>query len=166
MQNIKHSSKATNVTVQQAVVMCATGVAVSKVIANNTMVRLQQRIAQVQALRSAKNTARKQHAKQQAYMLQVQQLATQYGVEAPSFAPQVAANARANSATIAPSRELVSVAGVGYKPCKAVHALCATLPANATRKEQMQLCIDNGINRATASTQVGIYRKAANQAAE
>lgn len=136
-------------------------VAVNPNIANNAMVRLMQRVAQVQALRASKNAARKQHAQQQAYMLQVQQLAAQYGMPAPNFGAQVSAYARANSETIAPSNTSVVVQGVAYKPCKAVHALCATLPATATRAEQLQLCKDNGINAATASTQVGIYRKAA-----
>lgn len=135
-------------------------VAVNPNIANNAIVRLVQRVAQVQALRAAKNAARKQHAQQQAYMLQVQQLAAEYGMPAPNFGAQVSAYARANSETIAPSNTSVTVMGIAYKPCKAVHALCATLPATATRKEQMQLCTDNGINSATASTQIGIYRKA------
>lgn len=140
-------------------------VAVNPNVANNAIVRLAQRVAAVQAVRSAKNAARKQHAAQHAYMLQVQQLAAQYGLPVPSFAPQVSAFARANSETIAPSATMVVVNGVAYKPCKAVHALCATLPANATRKQQMQLCTDHKINGATASTQVAIYRKAAAQAA-
>jgi hypothetical protein len=134
--------------------------------ASNAAARNAQRIATVQQLRASKNAARKQVANQQAFMLQVAQLSVQYGVPAPSFAPVVARNARANSATIAPSATTVSVQGVAYKPCKAVHALCATLPATATRKEQMQLCTDNGINRATASTQVAIYRKAAAQSVQ
>lgn len=137
----------------------------ARVVANNAIVRNAQRIAHVQALRAAKNNARKQAAAQQAYMLQVQQLAATYGMPVPSFTPQVARNARANSATVAPSSSTVTVNGVAYKPCKAVHALCELLGANATRAEQLQICKDNGINAATASTQVGIYRKAAAAAA-
>lgn len=133
-------------------------------IANNQVVRMQQRIAQVQAVRAAKNNARVQQRNQQAYLLAVQQLAAQYGVTAP--VQTVALNARANSATVAPSTALVSVQGVQYKPCAAVHALCATLPATATRAQMLQLCKDNGINAATASTQVGIYRKQQAQAAK
>lgn len=143
----------------------ATNVA-NRNVSNNAIVRLMQRVAAVQALRAVKNAARKQVAAQQAYQLQVQQLAAQYGLPAPSFAPQVSAFARANSETIAPSNTTIVVDGVTYKPCKAVHALCATLPADATRAQQMQLCTDNGINRATASTQVAIYRKAAAQAVQ
>lgn len=135
-------------------------------VANNAIVRLQQRVAAVQAVRAAKNAARKQVAMQQAYQLQVQQLAAQYGLPVPSFTPQVARNARANSATVAPSSATVTVGGVAYKPCKAVHALCELLGANATRAQQLQICKDNGINAATASTQVGIYRKAAAAAAQ
>lgn len=133
--------------------------------ASNAAARNAARIAAVQQLRASKNAVRAAATKQQAYMLAVQQLSAQYGVPVPSFAPVVARNARANSATVAPSATTVSVNGVAYKPCKAVHALCATLPANATRTQQLQLCKDNGINAATASTQVGIYRKAAATAA-
>lgn len=127
----------------------------------NAILRLAQRVANVQAMRAAKNAVRAAAAKQQAYQLGVAQLAAQYGLPAPSFAPQVSAYARANSETITPSNTTVVVQGTPYKPCKAVHALCATLPADATRAQQLQLCTDNGINSATASTQVGIYRKAA-----
>lgn len=134
--------------------------------ATNAIARNATRIALVQQLRASKNAARRAAANQQAYMVQVQALSVHYGLPVPSFAPQVARNARANSATVAPSATTVTVQGVAYKPCKAVHALCATLPANATRAQQMQLCTDNGINRATASTQVAIYRKAAAQAVQ
>lgn len=135
-------------------------------VTKNATSRNAARIAAVLAQRAAKNEVRRAAATQHAYMLAVKQLSVQYGQPAPSFAPVVARNARANSATIAPSATSVSVGGVSYKPCKAVHALCATLPATATRTEQLQLCKDNGINAATASTQVGIYRKAAATAAK
>jgi hypothetical protein len=134
--------------------------------ASNAAARNAQRIATLLAARAAKNAVRRAAANQQAFMVQVAQLSAQYGVPAPSFAPVVARNARANSATVAPSATTVTVQGVAYKPCKAVHALCATLPATATRAQQMQLCTDNGINRATASTQVAIYRKAAAQSVQ
>lgn len=136
------------------------------IISRNAATRTHARAVALLAVRSVRNAARTAAKQQQAYMVAVQQLAVQYGVQAPSFAPAVAANARANSATVSPSTESIVVQGVAYKPCKAVHALCATLPADATRKQQMELCMDNGINRATASTQVGIYRKAAADAAE
>lgn len=132
---------------------------------SNAAKRVHARAIALLAVRAARNAARAAVKQQQAYRLAVQQLAEQYGVQAPSFAPAVAANARANSATITPSRELVSVGGTMYKPCKAVHALCETIP-NGTRAEMLQLCKDNGINAATASTQVGIYRKAAQAAKE
>jgi hypothetical protein len=135
----------------------------------NAVTRMQQRIAKVQQLRASKNEVRRVAAAQQAFMLAVQQQAATYGI-APQqvqamFAPQVARTARANSATVAPSTELITVRGVQYKPCKAVHALCATLPATATRAEMLQLCYDNGINRSTAATQVGLYRAAVAKAA-
>lgn len=135
-------------------------------IVKNAAARTHVRAIALLAVRAARNAQRADARKQQAYMAKAAQLAVEFGMPAPKFGPVVAADARANSATVSPSRELVNVKGVDYKPCKAVHALCETLPATATRKEMLQLCRDNGINAATASTQVGIYRKAANQAAE
>ena len=128
-------------------------------IATNASNRVHVRALALMQVRAQRNAARVAVKQQVAFQAQVAQLAAQYGLPAPSFSPAVAANARANSATVTPSRELVSVNGVAYKPCKAVHALCEQLP-NGTRAEMMQLCKDNGINAATASTQVGIYRKA------
>lgn len=154
------AANATNVVAQQVIAAQATYPVVT-----NAQRRVRNRAVALLAVRAARNAKRAQQRNQQAYMLQVAQLAVQYGVQAPQFGAVVAANARANSATVAPSRELVVVNGVGYKPCKAVHALCALLPADATRAQQLEICKDNGINAATASTQVGIYRKAAAAAA-
>jgi hypothetical protein len=135
----------------------------------NTATRMQARIAAVLQQREAKNVVRREKVAQQAFMAGVEQLAAQYGVDPSALmrAQQVAAaaTARANSATIAPSRELVHVGGEALKPCKAVHALCATIP-DATRAEMLELCYDNGINRATAQTQVGKFRAAAKAKAE
>lgn len=134
-----------------------------KVRNNNTVVRMQQRIAAVQQLRAGKNAARKQVAAQQAFMLGVQQLAAQYGVN-PAQLLQVN-HARANSATHKPSAPVVHVTGTGaLNPCKAVHALCAGMP-NATRAQMVQAATDAGINPNTAKTQVGLYRAAAAKAA-
>jgi hypothetical protein len=135
-------------------------------VANNAIVRMVQRIAAVQALRASKNAARKQVANQQAFMLQMQQLAAQYGVN-PAQLLQVG-NARANSATHKPSAPVVHTATGAHNPCKAVHELCATMPG-ATRAQMVQACTDAGINPNTAKTQVGVYRakaKAAQQAAQ
>jgi hypothetical protein len=163
MQKAKHvvqATVATNATVVSGAATLLSSIAV------NAAQRTHARAVALLAVRAARNAKRAQQRNQQAYMLAVAQLATQYGVAAPVHnAVVVAANARANSATVAPSRELVVVNGVGYKPCKAVHALCALLPADATRAQQLEICKDNGINAATASTQVGIYRKAAAAAA-
>lgn len=130
-------------------------------IANNAIVRMQQRIAAVQALRATKHQQRIAARNAAAYQAALQQLAAQYGMQAPKVSIDL--HARANSATVAPSAPLVTVQGVAYKPCKAVHALCDQLVQrnpDATRAEMLQLCRDNGINAATASTQVGLYRKA------
>jgi hypothetical protein len=142
----------------------------NEVLANNTVVRQQMRIAKVQALRASKNAARRHAAQQQAFMLQVNEVAAAHGVPAAQVQQLLGLLngkplPRANSATHKPSGELIAVntgSGVQYlRPCKAVHALCATLPANATNKQMVQLATDHGINAATAATQVAIYRKAA-----
>lgn len=133
----------------------------------NTLTRMQQRIAAVQEQRAAKHAARIADRNQRAFMLALQEQAAQYGIAPEQVAKMLGATdraARANSGTIAPSNEMVVVNGVAYKPCKAVHALCDTIP-NATRAEMLELCKDNGINAATASTQVGKYRAAAKAAA-
>jgi hypothetical protein len=135
----------------------------------NTATRQAARIAAVLAQREAKNVVRRAAAAQQAFMVAVQQAAAQYGIPETQaramFAPQVARTARANSATVAPSTELIVVKGEALRPCKAVWALCATLPADASRKEMLQICKDNGINSSTAATQVGLFRAAAAKAA-
>lgn len=136
----------------------------------NTFSRQARRIQLVleeRARRHATRVAARNHA---AFVAGVHQLAAQLGVDPMQLLRKqsVAYNARANSATVEPSRELVHVNGEALRPCKAVHALCATIPG-ATRSEMMQLCIDNGINKATAATQVGKFRaeqaEAAKQAA-
>lgn len=138
----------------------------------NTIARQAARIALVQAERTRKNTIRREVATRQAFMAGVQQMAAQHGVAPEQVARMLGVTsraARANSATVAPSRELVNVNGAGLKPCAAVHALCEQLvktDPKATRADMLQLCKDNGINSATASTQVGIFRKKAAEAAE
>jgi len=138
----------------------------------NAIARMQARIAAVQALRSSKHAARVAARNQQAFTLQMQQLAAQYNVAPEQLKAMLGATdraARANSATANPSTELVTVNGVSYKPCAAVHALCDWLVStepNATRKQMLELCKDNGINASTAATQVGLYRARAKAAAD
>lgn len=139
-----------------------------KVRANNNVVRMQQRIAKVQQLRASKNAARKLAAAHAAFVAGVQQLAAQQGIAPQQVAAMLgmqARNARANSATVAPSSSAVVVQGSALRPCAAVHALCAQYP-HYTRAQMVQLCVDNGINKATASTQVGVYRTNAAKAAK
>lgn len=134
-------------------------------IVTNAQRRVRTRAIAALQVRAAKNVARAQRVAQANFMLAVQQAAAQYGINpAQVLAPQqVSAYARANSATVVPSVASVQSVG-GLKPCKAVHAICATLPATATRAQQIAAAVAQGINPATASTQVGIYRKAALQA--
>lgn len=127
--------------------------------ATNLVSRNVARILAVQQQRATNNANRAATALHAAGMLQLQQICAQYNLPLPRTA-NAANNARANSATMTPSVDMLMIQGKQYRPCKAVHALCETLPADATRKEQMQLCLDNGINRATASTQIAVYRKA------
>lgn len=127
--------------------------------------RMQQRIAVVQALRASKHVARIAARQQAAFITQVQQLAAQYGINTAQVLKMHNSNntaARANSGTATPSAAQVMVNGVPYKPTKAVHALCAANPT-ATRAQLLAMCAQHGINPATASTQVGLYR-AANKA--
>jgi prolyl-tRNA editing enzyme YbaK/EbsC (Cys-tRNA(Pro) deacylase) len=128
---------------------------------------MQQRIAAVQQMRASKHAARIAARKHDAFITGVHQLAAQLGVDPAQLlrAQKVAYNARANSATVAPSSEVVHVNGEALRPCKAVHALCATIP-NATRSEMLQLCKDNGINPSTAATQVGKFRAMQAEAAK
>jgi hypothetical protein len=129
----------------------------------NAVTRMQQRIAVVQQLRASKNAARKHAAAQAAFIAGVQQLAAQHGIANVQHLLHTG-TARANSATVTPSNTSVVVDGVALRPCAAVHALCAKYP-HYTRAQMVQLCTDNGINKATASTQVGVYRTAAAKAA-
>jgi hypothetical protein len=134
----------------------------------NTFGRQARRIQLVLEERARHHASRIAARNQAAFLAGVQQMAAQFGVDAKQLLRTTSYNARANSATVAPSRELIHVNGEALRPCKAVHALCATIPS-ATRSEMMQLCIDNGINKATAATQVGKFRaeqaEAAKQAA-
>jgi hypothetical protein len=93
-------------------------------------------------------------------LLHLQQLAAEYGIALP----QQSTAARANSATVNPSKPLITVQGVQYKTCKAVQALCGMYP-HYTRKQMVMLCVDNGVNKDTASTQVNLYRTTAAAAA-
>lgn len=137
----------------------------------NTATRQNARIAAVMQQREAKNVVRRAAVAQQAFFAAVQEKAAEYGVDPSAMLAAMqpkhngGAAPRANSATVAPSRELVYVGGEALKPCAAVHALCNTIPSG-TRADMLQLCYDNGINRATAQTQVGKYRAAAAKAAE
>jgi D-alanyl-D-alanine dipeptidase len=131
----------------------------------NTATRQAARIQLVLEERARRHASRIGARKQQAFLAAVQEAAAQYGVDPKQLLRTQAANARANSATVAPSREAIVVNGESLRPCKAVHALCATIP-DASRKEMMQLCIDNGVNRATAATQVGKFRKDASMSEE
>lgn len=131
------------------------------VLQGNAVARMQQRIAKVQQLRASKHAARIAARNQSAFLLQVNELAVQYGINAQQLIKMHNSNntnARANSATVNPSAALVTVNGVPLKPCKAVHALCAANPT-ATRAQVLQMCAQHGINPATAATQYGVYRK-------
>lgn len=151
MATAQHSNKATKF---------APVIAANKVLLNNTVVRMQQRIAAVQATRkqhhatriAAREQAAAALANAQAYHTALAQLQAQYGVQATS-----APKARANSATAVPSAALITFNGAQYTPCKAVHAIAAH--CNGVRKATLALCKQVGINPATASTQFGIYRK-------
>jgi hypothetical protein len=126
----------------------------------NAIVRMQQRIAVAQATRKQHQTARiaaREAAQQalanaQAYQLALQQLQAQYGVTAPQHAAP-----RANSATTQPSATVITINGVQYTPCKAVHALCVL--HNGVRKAVLAACKQHGINPSTAATQYGVWRK-------
>jgi hypothetical protein len=131
----------------------------------NTAARQLARIQLVLEERARHHAVRVAARNQRAFMVGIEQLAAQYGVDPRQLLAVKAQDARANSATVAPSREAIVVGGESLRPCKAVHALCATIP-DGSRKEMMQLCIDNGINRATAATQIGLYRKNNKMSAE
>lgn len=129
----------------------------------NTASRQAARINAVLEERARHHATRIEARNRAAFITGVQQLAQQQGVDPKQLAALLgfqARNARANSATVAPSRELIVVNGEALRPCAAVHALCATIP-DASRADMLQLCKDNGVNSATASTQVGVFRKKA-----
>lgn len=129
----------------------------------NTHARMLARIQAVLDERAQHHASRIAARNAAAFRAGIEQLAAQYGVDPRQLLGVQARNARANSATVAPSRELIVVDGEALRPCKAVHALCAKHP-DMSRAEMIQLCIDNGVNKATAGTQVGEFRKAAKAA--
>lgn len=110
---------------------------------------------QYQQARQAALAKQQELAKRQAFELQVAQLAAQYGIAVNPA--QVAP--RANSATFVPSSNQINVGGQYFTPCKAVHAIAASMPT-ATRKQVLEACIAAGINKATASTQYGLWKNA------
>jgi hypothetical protein len=118
----------------------------ARVQANNAYVRMQQRIAAVQAQRAAKHAARITARKQAAYMQAVQQLAAQYGVPVPNTMSVRAYN---NAQKHAPS----AVQGA----CARVHAIAAQY--NGDRAATLAACKAEGINPATAQTQYAKYKK-------
>lgn len=73
-----------------------------------------------------------------------------------------AAQPRANSATPEPSQPAIMVDGVYMAPCKAVHAIAAK---HTNRKDCIEECVRLGINKYTAQTQWGVYRKEVAKAA-
>lgn len=148
----------------------ATVVAVEQVTVANAQSLRARRLAAVQVGRAAKYRAGKlaahqaAHAawvakqqeleQQKAFQLAVQQLAAQYGINVnpAQLAP------RANSATVVPSSNVVTYEGVAYRPVAAVHAICSANP-HLTRKQLIELCVQHGVNQATASTQYQVWRK-------
>lgn len=119
----------------------------------NTNARMQQRIAQVQALRASKNAQRRIARQQAAYMLAVQQLAAQYNMPVPNTLSVRAYN---NAQKHAPS----AVQGA----CGRVHQIASEQAAiagnNNVRKQVLQQCKAEGINPATAATQYAKWHKA------
>jgi hypothetical protein len=119
----------------------------ARVAANNAVVRMQQRIAAVQALRKAKHQARITARTQSAYMQEVQALAAKYNLPVPNTMSVRAYN---NPQKHAPS----AVQGA----CAAVHALAEQ--CNGDRKATLAACKAAGINPATAATQYAKWKKA------
>ena len=114
---------------------------------NNTVTRNQQRIAAVQQLRASKNAARITARNKQAYMLAVQQLATQYGLPAPTQA-------------------LRSVSTVQKHAASTVKGACGIVRAYVTANPtatvlQVKQHFSATINPATVATQYNIARKQA-----
>ena len=113
------------------------------------------RVARIQvALHTKRITEKKQsyitktlHAKQQAYMLQVQQLAAEYGLPLPNT---LSVRNNSTAQKHAPS----ATAGA----CAQVHAIAAA--HKGERKATLAACVVAGINPHTAATQYAKYRKA------
>jgi hypothetical protein len=101
---------------------------------------------------AAYNEAQQKLANEQAFAAALAQLHAQFGIAVQPVAP------RANSATTNPSAQAINVNGVLLKPVAAVHAICAANP-NAARKQVIALCVQAGINPATAATQYNVYKQ-------
>lgn len=169
MAHTQQTRVATTVAAQQAVATQATqAVAAQQQATVVQPVTLRaRRVAAVQVALMQRRVAAKQAkfaqvqhaAKVAAYQAAVAALAQQHGLPVPT----VALAPRANSATVQPSSAVITVNGVQYKPTKAVHAIAAANP-NATRKQVLQLCINAGINQATAATQYNVFKQQGKQA--
>lgn len=114
----------------------------------NAATRNAQRIAAVQQLRASKHTARITARNKQAYMLAVQQLATQYGLPAPTQA-------------------LRSVSSVQKHAASTVKGACGIVRAYVTANplatvQQVKQHFSATINPATVATQFNIARKQLN----
>lgn len=117
---------------------------------NNMVVRMQQRIAAVQAKRAAKhatriaarNAAAEAAAKLAAYQQKLAELQAEFGM--PAVAPKTVSVPR----------------GTGV--CGQVHAIAAK--CNYDRKATLAACKEAGINPATAQTQYALAKKAASAA--
>lgn len=136
----KHTQQS-NATAPAANTLRATRVAVVQAAAYAAL-RTQQAAARMQRVAAA------QHAKQQAYMLAVQQLAAQYGID-PAH-NTLAVRTMRTAQQHAPSAQ----AGA----CKQVHTIAAQ--CNGNRAATLAACKLAGINPATAATQYAKYRKA------
>lgn len=113
------------------------------------------RTARINAIKNAlyaQRTAAKQAKHQQvtaahnaaAYMQAVQQLATQYGLPAPTLAKRAVRTTQLHAASTA------------QNPCKQVHAFA---DIHKTRAATLAACTAAGINPATASTQYAKWLK-------
>ena len=118
----------------------------ARIASNNTIVRLQQRIAAALELRKQKHAARITARTNQAYMLAVQQLAAQYNMPVPNTMSVRPFN---NAQKHAPS----AVQGA----CAVVHEIAAA--CNGVRSAVMAECKARGINPATAATQFAKWQK-------
>lgn len=121
---------------------------------------LEEKRAAIKARKQAEREriAAEQLARQQQLDLEekLQAVAKAHGISFEQLL--AAAKPRANSATETPSKSAISVNGQLLTPCKAVHAIC---DANATleRKAILELCVNAGINKATAATQFNIWKQ-------